>query len=166
MESLGSKTDSDSKAVGSFKGQSPPPQIADEVKAKEAPSRSDNVESLVAWVSMSQEDIDDDLSRYMIISASCDKTIRLFDARTGEPWKNEDGQEHRLISRSSEGIQMEIHHDNPIRKVIRSPNGRVAISSSEDARIKLWDIESGEIVAVWKSVHKGRELYCNLTSNI
>jgi WD40 repeat protein len=89
---------------------------------------------------------------------SADKTIRLFDARTGEPWKDAGGNEHKLIARSSEGIAMEIHHDNPIRKLIRSPNGRVVIvsivsslvlvtissdiftpqSSSEDARIKLW----------------------------
>lgn len=114
-----------------------------------------SVPTLKNWIESANEPFDDDdLAQYLVVSCSNDKTIRLWDSRTGEPWKGEDGKEHHLIARSSEKIAMDIHHDNAIRSVLRSENGRVIVSASEDARIRLWDVPSGECVDVWKSAHK------------
>ena len=61
-----------------------------------------------------------------IVSGSDDKTIRLWDAETGEQRQHLEGHQHRV---SSVGF---------------SPEGRRIVSGSYDKTIRLWDAETGE----------------------
>jgi len=65
----------------------------------------------------------------LVVSASDDKTIKLWDADTG-----------RLIKTLS-------GHLHFVRSVAFSPDGRLIASGSVDKTIKLWDVTSGQEVA-------------------
>ena len=61
-----------------------------------------------------------------IVSASSDRTIRIWDAESGECLKTLEG------------------HTNIVNSAAFSPNGKKIVSASWDSTIKIWDVESGE----------------------
>ncbi|KAH7923669.1 WD40 repeat-like protein [Leucogyrophana mollusca] len=64
-----------------------------------------------------------------VVSGSRDKTLRVWDAESGE-----------VILRPLEG------HDGWITSVAFSPNGKQVASGSYDKTIRVWNVESGEMV--------------------
>lgn len=64
---------------------------------------------------------------HTIASASTDRTVRLWDARNGEP-----------IGKPLKG------HNDAVTTVVFSPNGRKLATGSRDGTIRLWDAKSGE----------------------
>src|SRR5712671_3636388 len=64
-----------------------------------------------------------------IVSGSSDKTIRLWDAETGD-----------AIGKPLEG------HSSDVNSVAFSPNGSRIVSGSEDNTIRLWDAETGDSI--------------------
>ncbi|KXN90686.1 hypothetical protein AN958_03971 [Leucoagaricus sp. SymC.cos] len=64
-----------------------------------------------------------------IVSGSRDKTIRLWDAETGE-----------LLRPPLEG------HEAPIQSVAISPAGKRLASASKDKTVRVWDAETGELL--------------------
>jgi WD40 repeat protein/GTPase SAR1 family protein len=64
----------------------------------------------------------------MLASPSADRTIRLWNAETGE------------LRQTLEG-----HSDN-VNNVVWSPDGGVLASGSDDETIRLWDVETGELL--------------------
>ena len=67
-----------------------------------------------------------------VLSGSKDKTIKLWDVRTG-----------RLL-RTLKG------HADAVQSVAFLPNGQQAVSGSRDATVKLWDLLNGELVRTYK----------------
>ncbi len=61
-----------------------------------------------------------------VISASSDKTLKVWDMETGEELQSLQG------------------HTDLVRGVVVMPNGRRAISASSDKTLKVWDLETGE----------------------
>jgi RNA polymerase sigma factor (sigma-70 family) len=61
----------------------------------------------------------------LIATASDDQTVRVWDAATGA--------ERRRLS-----------HDNWVRALALSPDGRLVVTSSLDDSVRLWNLESGE----------------------
>jgi WD40 repeat protein len=61
-----------------------------------------------------------------IVSASLDKTVKIWDARTG-----------RLLH-TLEG------HKNPVRSAAFSPDGGAIVSASDDNTVKIWAV-AGEM---------------------
>jgi WD40 repeat protein len=72
-----------------------------------------------------------------VVTASCDGTIRLWDAQTG----------------SSQGMIMQ--HEDAITSLVFSPEGKRLLSASRDGTARLWDAETGMPVAE-PMQHKGR----------
>ena len=64
-----------------------------------------------------------------IMSASSDKTIRLWDAETGDP-----------LRPPLEG------HENLVNCAAFSPDGKRIVSASYDKTIRLWDAETGDLL--------------------
>ena len=64
--------------------------------------------------------------RSRIVSASRDKTIKVWDAESGKEIRTLQG------------------HEEPVNSVAFSPDARRIVSGSADKTIKLWDSESGE----------------------
>ncbi|KIM33655.1 hypothetical protein M408DRAFT_61483 [Serendipita vermifera MAFF 305830] len=64
-----------------------------------------------------------------IVSGSDDRTIRVWDAETGD-----------IVAGPFEG------HVEAVNSVAFSPNGSRIVSGSEDGTIRLWDAETGELV--------------------
>ncbi len=56
-----------------------------------------------------------------LVSGSYDKTIKLWDVKTGKEIHTFEG------------------HDGPVRSVNFSPNGKTLVSGSDDKTIKLWN---------------------------
>jgi WD40 repeat protein len=63
-----------------------------------------------------------------LASASDDKTVRLWDAETGEALQTLEG------------------HSSLVRHVVFSPDGKTLASASDDKTVRLWDAETGEAV--------------------
>jgi RNA polymerase sigma factor (sigma-70 family) len=63
----------------------------------------------------------------LIVTASDDQTVRVWDAATGT--------ERRRLS-----------HDNWVRALALSPDGRLLVTSSLDDSVRLWNLESGEMI--------------------
>ncbi|EDQ98298.1 uncharacterized protein LACBIDRAFT_398844 [Laccaria bicolor S238N-H82] len=64
-----------------------------------------------------------------VVSGSCDRTIRIWDAETGKPV----GEPFR-------------EHTDEINSVAFSPDGRRIVSGSDDKTIRIWDVEMGKPV--------------------
>jgi WD40 repeat protein len=62
------------------------------------------------------------------VSASCDKTLRLWDLESGQTLRTLEG------------------HTNWVFAVAVTPDGRLAVSTSEDKTLRIWDLESGQTV--------------------
>jgi WD40 repeat protein len=59
------------------------------------------------------------------VSASFDRTLKVWDAESGECLKTLQG------------------HTDTVRSVSLTPDGRIAVSASDDKTLKVWDLESG-----------------------
>jgi WD40 repeat protein/serine/threonine protein kinase len=66
------------------------------------------------------------------LSAGFDKTVRLWDLRTGQELRTLDG------------------HKDKIHYVTFSPNGQQALSSSSDKMVRLWDLAGGKELSCFK----------------
>jgi WD40 repeat protein len=60
-----------------------------------------------------------------VISASEDKTLRVWNLMTGE------------IERTLQG------HTGPVNAMAVTPNGRHVVSSSYDSTLRVWDLKDG-----------------------
>ena len=66
-----------------------------------------------------------------IVSGSDDKTLRLWDAKSGQP-----------IGAPLQG------HEDAVSSVAFSPDGTRIVSGSDDKTLRLWDARSGEVLSV------------------
>jgi WD40 repeat protein len=64
----------------------------------------------------------------IVASVSCDETVRLWDAKTGEQVQKLEG------------------HKSYVRSVAFSPDGRTLASGADDQTVRLWDAKTGEQV--------------------
>jgi hypothetical protein len=64
----------------------------------------------------------------MIVSASLDSTLKVWDAETGE------------MLRTLEG------HSDSVNGCAFSPDGRLILSASEDSTLKVWDAKTGDLI--------------------
>lgn len=63
-----------------------------------------------------------------LVSGSSDKTVKLWNAQTGE-------LQHTLYG-----------HARPVDAVAFAPNGKIIASGSRDRTVKLWDVQKGELI--------------------
>ncbi|MEO1184722.1 MAG: hypothetical protein AAFX46_08450, partial [Cyanobacteria bacterium J06636_27] len=71
-----------------------------------------------------------------IASAGCDKVIKIWDVNTGKCL-------HSLQA-----------HNNRIRKVVFSPDGKILASCSDDKTIKIWNSNTGENISIFSGHNK------------
>ena len=67
-----------------------------------------------------------------LLSGGADKTVKLWDAETGQLLKTFEG------------------HSGDVAAVAFSPDGRFALSGSADKTLKLWDIETGRLLKTFE----------------
>jgi WD40 repeat protein len=65
------------------------------------------------------------------VSASADRTLRLWDLETGQTLRTLEG------------------HTSRVTVVAVMPDGRRAVSRSDDRTLRVWDLESGEEIAAF-----------------
>jgi WD40 repeat protein len=81
-----------------------------------------------------------------LVSASRDKTLRVWDLHSGE------------------GLAVLRGHDREVRDCVVMPDGRRVVSASADATLRIWDIETGEVLATLAG-HKARVLACAVSAD-
>jgi NB-ARC domain/WD domain, G-beta repeat/Trypsin-like peptidase domain len=80
----------------------------------------------------------------LIVSASSDRTLKVWDALTGQ------------LLRTLEG------HSDSVSGCAFSPGGQLIVSASYDSTLKVWDAESGKFVAVF---YADGQIYCCVLSS-
>jgi len=76
-----------------------------------------------------------------IVTGSKDKTVRLWDAKTGQE------------------VRRFVGHTDEVEEVSFSPDGKVIASASFDGTVRLWNIQTGEAVHVLTSpIHDDRDV--------
>ncbi|MBD2471964.1 WD40 repeat domain-containing protein [Nostoc sp. FACHB-145] len=116
-----------------------------------------------------------------IISGSCDRTIRLWDIDGNsitQPWRGHEGQVNSLafspdgkliVSGSDKTVRLweldqilqdrvigrsQRKYENWINSVAFSPDGNWIVSASNDATVRLWDIDGNAIGQPWRGHEK------------
>ncbi|KAN0078645.1 Pfs, NACHT and WD domain protein [Elaphomyces granulatus] len=117
----------------------------------------------------------------VLASASCDNTVRLWDATTGA-WKQTlEGHSYwinavtfspdgKVLASASEDITVRLWdattgawketlggHGSPVTAVAFSPDGRILASASKDNTVRLWDATTG----AWKQTLEGHSYWVN-----
>lgn len=124
----------DAYAVTADVGTAPalPPGDSDKMRLWDVYS-GEMLQTYVGHTAYPTDIVVSDDSRY-ILSGGYDRTLRLWDLRTGEE------------------IQQIAAHEGGIMAVAISPDGRFALSGSytgdpPDSGVKLWDLQSGQLIA-------------------
>jgi COMPASS component SWD3 len=78
-----------------------------------------------------------------VVTGGYDKTVRLWDARTGAL------------------LRTFIGHNSAVSRVIFNPLGNLVISGSKDYTIKFWDLVSGVCVKTYSSHFGGAVIFFN-----
>ncbi|UCH93238.1 MAG: NACHT domain-containing protein [Candidatus Aminicenantes bacterium] len=124
-----------------------------------------------------------------IISASEDKTIKLWDVQSGKEIKTFIGHKGRVWDctfspegkfilsaaedntlklwgvRSEKEIKTFNGHKAPVWSCAFSPNGKTILSASSDYTLKLWDAQSGKEIKTFTG-HKGRVWDCTFSPDV